>query len=246
METVPGKYSYNSWPLGQLPDSWKRPEPELIRNKGYSWQDPRDIVDIFEVKLAKYAGSKFAAVLDCDSHALFLSLKFLDFKGEVSIPSRTYASVPMQILHAGASFSFRDEAWHGKYELKGTGIFDAAAQFKPGMFDSDSLIQTLSFQIKKVLPIGRGGAILTNSKEVYDWIKLSSYDGRDLTSRYDSPGHIKSLGWHYYMTPEDAARGILLMDDLSEDRRFELGWANYPDLREYEFFKKNSTGSENR
>jgi hypothetical protein len=77
---------------------------------------------------------------------------------------------------------------------------------------------------------------------VYEWIKLSSYDGRDLTSKYDSPGHIKVLGWHYYMTPEDAARGILLMDDLSEDRMFELGWENYPDLREYEFLKKNASG----
>jgi hypothetical protein len=44
------------------------------------------------------------------------------------------------------------------------------------------------------------------------------------------------------MTPEDAARGILLMDDLSEDRMFELGWENYPDLREYEFLKKNASG----
>ena len=243
MNTVSGKYSYNSWPNGKLPREWQRPEPELIREKGYSWEDPRDIVDIFESKLANYAGSKFAAVLDCDSHAIFLALKFLNFTGEVSIPARTYASVPMQILHAGASFKFRDENWRGKYELIGTGIFDAAAQFKQGMFLGETFIQTLSFQIKKVLPIGRGGAILTDSREVYEWIKLASYDGRDLTSRYDSASHIKGLGWHYYMTPEDAARGILLMYNLTADRIFELSWDNYPDLRDYDFFKKTRSES---
>jgi len=40
-----------------------------------------------------------------------------------------------------------------------------------------------------------------------------------------------------YMTPEDAARGILLMDELPEVNPDTGGSANYSDLSEKEIFK---------
>ena len=92
----------------------------------------------------------------------------------------------------------------------------------------------VSFQIKKRLPIGRGGAVLTNNLELYNWIKLASYDGRDLTSRYDSEEHVKLLGWHMYMTPEDAARGILLLDKLGAQVYRDVATSSsYPDIRNW-------------
>ena len=42
--------SYNSWPSGKLPKDWQRPEPEIIKEQGYDWEDPRDIIEIFENK----------------------------------------------------------------------------------------------------------------------------------------------------------------------------------------------------
>ena len=33
---------------------------------------------------------------------------------------------------------------------------------------------------KKKIPIGRGGAILTNDKKAYQWLKMARYDGRDI------------------------------------------------------------------
>ena len=42
--------NYNSWPLGKLPPEFQRLEPQLIRSEGYDWDDPRDIVKIFERK----------------------------------------------------------------------------------------------------------------------------------------------------------------------------------------------------
>ena len=62
---------------------------------------------------------------------------------------------------------------------------------------------------------GKGGIILTDSLEAYNWLKLASYDGRDLTTPYTDKNHVKMLGYHMYMTPEDAARGIILMDSIS-------------------------------
>jgi dTDP-4-amino-4,6-dideoxygalactose transaminase len=231
--------SYNPWPLGRLPEEWQRPEPALIKSLGYEWSDPRDIVGIFESKLAQFAGSKYAVVVDCCSNALFLSLMYKRVKTEIAIPRRTYVSVPMQILHSGSTPKFTDVEWEGIYELGNTGVIDGAGRFTKGMYVGEGKLQTLSFQIKKRLPIGRGGAILTDSEDAYNWLKLASYDGRDLNTPYDSPGHVSQLGWHVYMTPEDAARGIWIMDQLGDDMPDTMSWRNYPDLSQMQVFARS-------
>ena len=228
---------YNPWPLGALPDKWQRPEPEMIRQLGYDWSDPRDIVTIFESKLAQFSGSTYAVVVDCCTHAIFLSLKYLKAHGSAEIPKNTYVSVPMQILHAGMKPIFEDKPWVGLYEIGKTGIVDGAGRFTRGMYFGHGTLHTLSFQIKKRVPIGRGGAILTDSKQAYDWLKLASYDGRDLLSPYDSQSHVQMLGWHHYMTPEDAARGIWLMDQLPDEMPDTMSWENYPDLSSMPIFQ---------
>jgi len=226
-------HHYNPWPLGSLPEQMQRPEPEQIKKLGYKWDDPRDIVDIFEQKLADYANSRFAVVTDACSNALFLALKLRRAAGEIVIPAQTYVSVPMQIHHAGAKPKFEDIAWSGLYQLGETGVWDSAARFTEGMYVGDGALQCLSFQIKKRLPIGRGGAILTNDREEYEELKYMTYDGRNLKSRYDSPDHVMGLGWHCYMTPEDAARGILLMDMIPDINEDTMTHEHYPDLRDW-------------
>ena len=215
----------------------QRGEPARLKELGYEWDDPRDIVEMFEEKLAKYAGSKFAVVVDCDSNALFLSLKYRQAHGTVMIPVHTYVSVPMQIIHAGLEPIFQRKAWSGCYELSPWNIHDSAARFTKDMYVGNDALQILSFQIKKRLPIGKGGAILTDSPDAYKWLKLSSYDGRDLKTPYDSQSHVMQLGWHYYMTPEDAARGIILMDMLPPKSEDSMSWSHYPDLSTMEIFK---------
>lgn len=230
---------YNSWPLGKLPKEWQRPEPDLILAQGYQWEDPRDIVEIFEAKLAEYAGSKYACVVDCCTNAIFLALKFRETQGltgEVSIPKQTYVSVPMQIIHAGFEPRFDSREWAGAYKLEPLAIVDGAARFTRGMYTDPESLHTLSFQIKKRLPIGRGGAILTNDPAAYEWLKLASYDGRNLKTPYDSKEHVSAMGWHYYMTPEDAARGILLMDQLSDENPDTMDFTHYPDLSKMHIF----------
>ena len=215
------KYEYNSWPLGKLPKKFQRAEPEEIKKHGYQWADPRDIVNIFEEKVATWAGAKYGVAVDCCSNAIFLSLQYLlakriIYKGDdITIPNRTYVSVPMQILHAGLKVRFSYKQWSGIYQIDPTNIWDAAVRWTKNMYIDGSLM-CLSFQVKKKVPIGRGGMILTDDKDAYEWLKLASYDGRDLTTHFTETGHLKILGWHMYMTPEDAARGILLMDQVPE------------------------------
>jgi dTDP-4-amino-4,6-dideoxygalactose transaminase len=186
---------------------------------------------MFENKLAEYSGSKFAVLTDSCSNALFLAMKLREVRGPVEIPAQTYVSLPMQIYHAGAEPVFRDLAWTGLYQLGTTGIWDSAARFTRDMYVGSGALQCLSFQIKKRLPIGRGGAVLTDDPEEYATLKYMSYDGRDLKLPYSSKKHVRSLGWHCYMTPEDAARGILLMDMLPEVNEDTMTHEHYPDLR---------------
>jgi hypothetical protein len=231
---IMNKYKYNPWPLGKLKSEFKRSEPELLRQLGYDWDDPRDIVDIWERKVADYWGAKYAISTDCCSHAIFLSLQYLLSTGdlepstEVIVPRHTYVSVPMQILHSGLKVRFKDISWTGYYRFDPTPVIDAAVMWEEGGYIKDSLM-CLSCQIKKAIPIGRGGIILTDNSNAAQWLKLASYDGRDLTTPYDTSGHVKMIGWHYYQTPEDCARGIILMDQIGNIGKY-MGDKDYPDV----------------
>lgn len=230
------KYKYCPWPLGALPKEFQRPEPEKLRELGYQWDDPRDIVDIFERKVADYWGAKYAVSVDCCSHAIFLSLMYsrrgnLIQKGsKITIPKHTYVSVPMQIIHAGMKVKFKDIKWMGYYELFPTRVIDAAVMWEEGGYIPNTLM-CLSFQIKKAIPTGKGGIILTDDEYAAKTLRLMAYDGRDLTTPYDSEDHVRVLGYHMYMTPEDAARSIILMDQVGDMGSY-MGSENYPDVSE--------------
>ncbi|MAH43904.1 hypothetical protein CL614_09370 [archaeon] len=99
----------------------------------------------------------------------------------------------------------------------------------------------LSFHIKKHLKIGKGGMILTDNMEAYEWFKKGRYEGRAEVKYHDD--NIDINGWNAYMTPEQAARGLMLIqnlprynDDISEN-------PPYRDLREFEIFKKHNDGN---
>lgn len=217
---------FSSWPVGKIPKEFQRPELEYIRTMGYKWSDPRDVIDIFENKVAEFAGAKYAVSVDCCTNGLFLCLKYLNASGNVEIPKHTYQSVPMCIHHAGCVPVFRHEQWSGMYQLKPFPLWDAATRWHSGMYKGG--LHVCSFQIKKLIPIGRGGIILTDDEEAYAWLRKARYDGRDLSvSQWEDDTDI--CGWHMYMTPEDAARGIILMDQVPPDNPDSSAWENYAD-----------------
>tara|TARA_R100001129_G_scaffold133427_1_gene94772 strand:- start:977 stop:1678 length:702 start_codon:yes stop_codon:yes gene_type:complete len=232
--------SYKSWPLGQLPQEFQRPELEQIKKLGYKWKDPRDVITMFEDKVAKFAGAKYGVAVDCCSHGLFLSLKFykdvLKMKNEfVEIPSYTYCSVPMQIKHAGFNPKFEDIQWSGVYQLKPFDIWDGAVRWTKGMYKGGFHI--VSFQLKKRIPIGRGGMILTDDPAAAEWFRKMTYDGRDLNIGY-MEDDFQYCGYHYYMTPEDAARGIILMDQVPKKNLDSGNNRTYSDLSTKRIFNE--------
>jgi len=229
----------NPWPLGPLPEGFERVELQQLKDAGCEYKDPRDIVTIFEGKIAEFAGAPHAVAVDSCTNALFLCLKYCaGMVPNITIPAQTYLSVPMAIINAGYRVSFNSfEEWKGIYQLKPLKIWDSAARFRPGMYEGG--MHCLSFQLKKRLPIGKGGMILCDNEQAADWFRQASFEGRHLDiNQWDDEPDI--CGWNMYMTPEDAARGILLFDKLIDikDWADATCWKDHPDLREKELFQR--------
>ena len=161
--------------------------------------------------------------------------KKLKEKTVIHVPNRTYMSVPMSILNAGCKIKFDNKKWSGAYRLEPTNIWDSAVRFTKDMYVQDSLY-VISFQYKKGIPLGRGGMILTNSKEAYTLLKKLCFNGRtNGIPQADDTYTIK--GWDMYMLPEQAARALSLMSILPEKNRDTAGYQNYPDLSNHNVFK---------
>lgn len=191
-----------------------------------------DVVRQFEEAIAKYAGSKYAVAVESGTAAIFLSLLYRRVRGEViTIPRFTYPSVACSILNAGAkAVEFSDRDWSGVYELEPVGIIDGALRFSRGMYKGG--LHCLSFHSKKLLPIGRGGMVLTDDEKAVEFLKMARFDGRkEGVPLNEDP--LEMIGWNMYMTPEQAARGLVLFDHIKDKEIQDLDShaQNYPDLK---------------
>lgn len=211
---------------------------EIVK-KGYEIKTAWDAVDIFEKKIAAYAGSKFAVTLDNCTDALFLCLKYLGCSEKnvpVIIPKNTYVSVPMTIKNAGCKFHFENIEWSGLYQLKPYPIYDSAVRFTKNMYIKDSF-QCLSFHRKKILKLTKGGMILTNDEKAANWFKIVRAVGRHPHKDTLYKDEIfEYMGWNMYMSPERAAQGILIFDRLDEINKDSGSHKTYCDLTKHPIF----------
>lgn len=206
---------------------------------------PYEMVDRFEKEIAKYAGAKYGVAVESCCSALLLSLEYrkrqalnngfkkMDF---ISIPKRTYPGVACSIIHARLWAVFTNKKWRGVYELSPANVFDSALRFKRGMYIKNSLY-CLSFHAKKHIPIGRGGMILTDDKAAYEWLKKARFDGRAQVPL--DKDNIEFVGWNAYMTPEQAARGLMLFSFIKNKDLKDLDSTKqgYPDLSTIEAYR---------
>jgi dTDP-4-amino-4,6-dideoxygalactose transaminase len=201
------------------------------------------ITEDFEKALCDYTGAPYAITVDNQSNALFLAMMFEKVKGkEISIPSRTYPSVPCEIIHAGAKVKFKEvkgKTIKGAYQLEPTNIWDSALRFTSDMYIPGTHM-CLSFTGPyKHFKLSKGGAIITDNLEAYHWFKRARYSGRRECSYHDD--HFDMLGWNFYMMPELAARGLLMMNQFynmdGTKKTMEDLELPYPDLSKYEIYK---------
>lgn len=192
------------------------------------------IVEDFEKEIAEFFGAPYAVTTDCCTHAIELCLRHTNVQ-RTTVPKHTYVSVPMTFEKLSIDWSFNDEEWTDYYELKGTNIIDAAVLWRENSYIPNTFM-CLSFQYKKHLSLGRGGAILCDNKYDYMLLKMMSYDGR-LPNVPWSQQNIKMLGYHYYMTPEIAALGLEKLQEVKSKTPVIWTWKDYPNLSKMEIFK---------
>ena len=202
--------------------------------------NPYKIVNIFEEIIAEYCGSKYAVAVDNATNGLFLCMKYLDIEGEeITIPARTFMSVPCAIIHAGNRVKFDKDhpsiegtRLKGQYRLDPFPIWDSALSFRKNMYIPGQL-QCLSFSgPHKFLKLGKGGMILTDNKDAYTWLKRAAYFGRNPVDHMSD--NFDMLGWNYYMLPEIAARGAVMMAGIKDDNE-DLA-LEYQDLSAYRIY----------
>jgi len=200
--------------------------------------NPYKIVQMFEEEIAEYTGAPYAISVDSCTNALFLCCKYLEVT-EVTIPSQTYLSVPMSIINSGGQVIFDKSPltnhWRGIYQLNPYPIYDSAKRLTSGMYIPDSFM-CLSFHIKKHIPIGKGGMILTDNENAVQWFKKARYEGR--SEKYYKEDSIETIGWNMYMTPQEAASGLCLLQNYPDHNKDLHEDNGYRDLTEFPVFKK--------
>lgn len=198
--------------------------------------NPHLVTEQFETALASYTGSRFAIAVDNCSNALFLCLKYLYNEPiDITIPSHTYMSVPCSIINAGCKVKFRESSpiLKGAYQLEPTPVWDSSLRLTRGMYKKGQYM-CLSFSgPKKILKLGKGGAILTDNPKAAAWLKRARYNGRNAANHLmDS---FTMIGWNFYMANDVAARGLVLLLGLDENEDVEQ---EYQDLSKFSIYTK--------
>jgi len=211
-------------------------------------QGVHKITENFEKAVSDYTGAPYTIALDNMSNALFLSLYYVknikkSLKSDiVDCPSRTYPSVPCEIIHAGLKVNFipvETKTIKGPYRLSPSNVIDSALRFTADMYVPNTFICVSFTGPYKTLKLSKGGAILTDDYEAMLWFKRARFSGRRECSYHDD--HFDMLGWNFYMMPEIAARGLLMMSqffnlDSSKKHNEDLELP-YPDLSKFDIYK---------
>ena len=208
-----------------------------------------DVTDEFESQLAQYTGAKYAVTLDNMSNGLFLALYYEKnitksiTTDTLTIPCRTYPSVPCEIIHAGLKVGWKEvngETLTGAYQLEGSNVWDSALTFTGDMYKPKSHMCVSFTGPYKHFKLSKGGAILTDNIKAYRWFKRARYSGRRECSYHED--NLDMLGWNFYMMPELAARGILLMNQFynmdGTKKHNEDLTLPYPDLSQFKIYNQ--------
>ena len=195
-----------------------------------SWK----VVHDFESLVSSWFGAKYGVAVDSCTHGVELCLRLKGIE-KISIPKRTYLSIPFLSHKLGLPLEWRDESWEDYYEISNSGVYDAAVLWKEKSYIPNSMM-CLSFQFQKHLSLGRGGMILLDDEDSAKRLSKMVYDGRTPNVPWRDQ-NIDTIGYHYYMTPETAQLGIKKFQDAihSEPRKWVL--EDWPDLTKMEVFK---------
>ncbi len=203
------KQEFSEFSISEMGDIFKEKE---YREYDYDSYDFKEITDIFEKEICKFTNCKYSILFSNPYDCIFLSLKYFGIEEEISIPSRVDSLIIDSIKRSRCSVSFHDKftggKWEGIYQLKPTPIWDSTSRFTKNMYIKDT-IQVISFQSDKIVPIGKGGAVLTDNIDIYKW--MCEY--RKLYKKY--------------LEFEDIKRGIVMFLNTPDINQDSGGYYSY-------------------
>jgi dTDP-4-amino-4,6-dideoxygalactose transaminase len=186
----------------------------------------------FEAALAEYTGAPYVVVTDGCTHALELCFRH-DKILETTFTPYTYLSIPMLMQQLGVKYEYypdqfpHRQQWIGEYKFEATRIWDSARLLSPGMY-RPGMMQCLSFGHSKPLELGKGGAILLDDLDAYNWLSRARSDGRDLRISPWQNQKTFEQGYHYCPTLETCALGLEKLNSVDPEPKYY----QYPDLRD--------------
>lgn len=191
------------------------------------------VVSDFEKKVSNWFGAPYGVSVDCCTHGLELCLR-KDNIESISVPKRTYLSVPFLANKLNIELQWKDTQWKDFYYIT-ENIIDAAVLWQSNSYIPGTFM-CLSFQFQKHLSLGRGGMILTDNQEAAIELKKMSYDGRvpDVPWREQN---VSTIGYHYYMAPETAMLGLKKLPEAIKTKPKKWVITDWPDLTQMEIFK---------
>jgi dTDP-4-amino-4,6-dideoxygalactose transaminase len=205
------------------------------------------VTDNFEKSISRYTNSPYVVAVDSMTNALFLCLYRENIKNKIiTIPDRTYVSVPCEIIHAGGKVNFEKTngtTLKGAYQLKPTKIWDSALRFTHNMYIPNTHMCVSFSGVYKPLKLIKGGAILTDNYEDYLWFRRARFSGRRECSYLNDD--LDMLGWNFVMPPSTAAMGLYLMGQFYDvngtPKHFDDVELPYPDLSKFPVYANHQT-----
>ena len=195
-----------------------------------SWKSVHD----FESVVSDWFGAKYGIATDSCTHGIELCLRLKEVE-TISIPKRTYLSIPFLSHKLGIPLEWRDEEWEDYYEISNSSIYDAAVLWKENSYIPNTMM-CLSFQFQKHLSLGRGGMILLDDENSAHKLAKMVYDGRQPNVPWRNQ-NVDTVGYHYYMTPETAQKGLDKFNEAKRTKPRKWLLEDWPDLTKVEVFK---------
>jgi len=197
------------------------------------------LIKKFEESIANFFGSPYAIAVDSCTHGIELCLRYTK-ETKITVPKRTYLSVPFLAEKMGLDREWKDEDWEDYYTLNNGDkrIIDAAVLWRKDSYIPNTFM-CISFQYQKHLSLGRGGVILLDNEDDYFTLKKMSYDGR-LPDTPWRDQNINTIGFHYYMTPETAQLGLEKLQLAIDTPPRKWVVTDWPDLTQMDIFKTSN------
>ena len=163
------------------------------------------VVTEFEKEFCEYVGAPYGCAISSATNAIFLLL--LNRKTKIKLPSILPGVVANSVINSGNAIQFVDNiSWVGHSYTLHENIIDSAQRVDKNQYaDEATTGDVMFFSFYPTKPVGGidGGMVVSDDKEIINWIREASMNGM----RYSSNSWEREqmfAGWKMYMSSSQA------------------------------------------